>query len=422
MVLNSREVAALIWLGVAAVGALSWRTSREWAFGSLGLLAGRLAVSLLAMAAYVVVLVLFGRSVGWWQPSLTSDTVTWAFGTALVLWFNLGTAMSDFWRVAVGALEVTAFVQIIANGYPFGVVTEVILFGCTGVIAAVYAAASIKSDPEHVRAHRVLFWVLAAVGALLFGRSVVHYVTEWENLSHVDLVRQLLLPVWLTLLFLPFYFLYVLYGSYEKALSSVAGRARLRAFIALAVRYGGDVRAVSSFGGAKLREGASIREALRAIDDHREWLAERQRREQKKADTLARFAGVDGENDDGRRLDRREFTETTDALLTLASAQMGHYRQRGSYRPDLVSLLAGTFVWRALPADHGIEMTVTEDGQAWWAWRRTPPGWVFAVGASGPPDGTQWMADGPEPPTGRPGVDPFWGDQPLPHATNAHNW
>ncbi len=53
-------------------------------------------------------------------------------------------------------------------------------------------------------------------------------------------------------------------------------------------------------------------------------------------------------------------------------------------------------------------------------WRRTVGGWVFAIGAGGPPP-DQWEYDGPEPPTGFPGEDPGWGTSPHRQEANV-NW
>lgn len=80
------------------------------------------------------------------------------------------------------------------------------------------------------------------------------------------------------------------------------------------------------------------------------------------------------------------------------------------FQPELLDICAPTFLKRGLPADHGIEIAVTDDGQAWWAWRRTLPGLVFAIGQTarveagryGDGNVFQWKYEGAEPPAGRP--------------------
>lgn len=139
------------------------------------------------------------------------------------------------------------------------------------------------------------------------------------------------------------------------------------------------------------------------------------------AERAARHAGSDEVDEYGRRHDRREFSETTKALSRLAGNQTGWYRNRGRrYRPELLRISEPQFAQCGLPEDHGIEMLVTEDGRAWWAWRRTPPGLVFAVGANASVEGPafpgdvpmEWRYEGEEPPSGPPGEDPAWGNNP----------
>ncbi len=71
-------------------------------------------------------------------------------------------------------------------------------------------------------------------------------------------------------------------------------------------------------------------------------------------------------------------------------------------------------------------MRVSEDGQAWWAWRVTPSGLVLGVGASASAPGPKypgevpavWTYEGDQPPTGPPGEDPAWGDGPFEFKAN----
>ena len=65
-------------------------------------------------------------------------------------------------------------------------------------------------------------------------------------------------------------------------------------------------------------------------------------------------------------------------------------------------------------------MKVAEDGQRWFAYRRTISKWCFAIGAAGPPP-DQWEYDGQDSPRGFPGEDPSWGDLPFQDSVNK-NW
>ena len=150
-------------------------------------------------------------------------------------------------------------------------------------------------------------------------------------------------------------------------------------------------------------------QARQVLAEYRAWQREQEEARKHEAELLRRYTGAKGADENGRQLDQREFKETKAALSWLATCQMGWYRNRGGhYRVDLLEII-GNFSSEGLPTEHGVKMSVREDGQAWFGWRRTVTGWCFAIGETGhPPD--QWEYDGPEPPTGFPGEDPCWGD------------
>lgn len=86
---------------------------------------------------------------------------------------------------------------------------------------------------------------------------------------------------------------------------------------------------------------------------------------------------------------------------------MGWHRNRGGRYDENLLRIVGDLTSQGLPTEHGIQMSVREDGQAWFAWRRSVTGWCFAIGAAGPPP-SEWEYEGPDPPAGFPGMDSSW--------------
>jgi hypothetical protein len=125
---------------------------------------------------------------------------------------------------------------------------------------------------------------------------------------------------------------------------------------------------------------------------------------------------MEGTEGAGLQLDRREFAATKDALRWLATCQMGWYQNEDrpdTYRDDLLTVI-GDFLLQGLPEPHAIVMKVRKDGQAWYAYRTTPSGYVFGIGASGKPP-SKWFWDGPTPPPGYPSKKSGWTSAMDPH-------
>lgn len=277
-------------------------------------------------------------------------------------------------------------------------------------------------DPESASAKKVIDGLLSLVGIAMALAWIIQFVSGFDQFDWGHGGRQLGMPVWLTLGLLPFLYLVALWSGYDHAfqrmkMKSADWHVSLRVKLGFVLAVHGratKANAISAPAAHALARADGVRSAWRAGRDFLRSDRERVAKVKEAADRLERYAGVDGVDDDGRRLDQREFKETKAALQWLATAHMGWYDRKGRYKDDLLDILT----FKELPKDHGITMRISDDGQRWFAWRRTVSGWCFAIGASSvPPD--QWVCDAADPPTDFPGVGGEWGET---FGIEAKNW
>jgi hypothetical protein len=110
-------------------------------------------------------------------------------------------------------------------------------------------------------------------------------------------------------------------------------------------------------------------------------------------------------DEQGRRVDDREFSETRDVLRVLGTSAMGWYRQQGRFRADVVGGVydVADFQKRGLPADHGIHQRVRVDGCEVMYWRVTASSWALGLGLDANEDRLeQYLYAAAHPPTGLP--------------------
>lgn len=299
------------------------------------------------------------------------------------------------------------------NVFVMSLVTELMVQPVIAALAILRAVAGNK--PENPQVCKVLDALLALTGFAFLAYTGWRAYTDWATLDPRVVTLEFLLPVWLTAGLLPCIHVLSLVITYDSALRGINwaakdGRPRWRAWLALAAGLHFRHRDVNAFNWNRARqlvEAPSLSAARAVVRDFRR---ERRAALQAIADQEERewrYAGSDETDDAGRRLDRREFDATIDALRFLETCQDNWHRNRGGrYREDLLTMVDDHF--RGLPEESGIELRVSEDGQSWYAWRRTLSGWCFAIGAGGPPP-EQWEFDGPEPLQGsrpRPCVGP----------------
>ena len=238
------------------------------------------------------------------------------------------------------------------------------------------------------------------------------------------------LPVWLTVGLVPFLYLFSIYVAYDAVFHRIgpenAGRwSRCRSRLALVSVLHFRVRTVRKLAGywyftRKLGEAQTLSAARGVVAEFLDTLSRKEQATIDEEERLRRYSGSQELGDEGRRLDRREFAETIDALHWLATCQMGWHRNGDRYRRDMLRVLGDDFTRHGLPRESGITLHVAQDGQSWYAWRRTVTGWCLAIGAAGPPP-DQWRYDGPEPPRGFPGQHSSWGDGPFADRVS-RNW
>ncbi len=433
--LNNRELAALIWISAGVVWAFSKTSVRKSFVGVIkAFFKPQILLPLVAMFAWVGLELWVGVRLALWSTALAKATILWTLGSAGVLLFNCaqvdtnGADVHFFRRTILATFGVTAFVEFFVNLYVMGLAAELLFQIVVAVPSVIVAVAG--QTPEYKSVRTFCERVLALIGLSLLAFAARQVYLDWCQLDARELLLDLALPVWLTVGLVPFLYVFSIYVAYDvifrRIRSETTGRAsRWRSRLALlsVLHFRVDtVRKLVPYWYVvrKLGEAQTFSAARGVVAELLDTLSRREQAKLDEEERLRRYSGSEGLDDAGRRLDRREFTETTSALHWLATCQMGWHRNGGRYRRDMIRVLGDDFTRHGLPKESGILLHVAQDGQSWYAWRRTVTGWCFAIGAAGPPP-DQWTYDGPEPPKSFPGRDSSWGDGPF--SDQAHrNW
>ena len=419
MPLDNRELASLLLIALL-VGLAARDAKTRTRLGGLARAVASPGAGLviLLFLTYVWCLTSLGAAFGLWHSGLLKATVVWTVTVAVVMLLNLNKVMADrkyIRRVVVETVSIVTLLEFIAGMATLTLWAEVAIQAALGALAVVSALARHRGVHG---LHKAASTLLAIGGLSLLANSIVWTVRAWPSLDFRAVALEAVLPVWLTLGFIPFIFTLAVYSSYQRPMRQISRYGvgpkanRLRARLALVLGFSTNGHRLVGFGPYEIKamlRAPSLRAALRVTRDHITQAERRDRAAEEQSQRLKRYAGVKGTDERGRQLDQREFASTKKALEFLATCHQGHYDQVEGYREDMLTIAMIGF--DDLPEQHGITMRLSADGQAWWAWRRCITGWCFAIGATGPPPGL-WRYDGPEPPIAAPGLDPRWGAEP----------
>ena len=239
--LNSREWAVAIWLAVGIVACLTQRDLRSGFCAVLAsLLKPKIATPILAMVAYIAILVGGAAHIRLWESDLTGGTIVWFFGSALALFFNSVDAPKDphYMRTALArAAGVTILVEGFVNLYVLPLGVELLLVPTITLLVAMAAIAEMK--PELAQARAPINFILGALGIALLLYVTIRLASSLSGPSLTHLLRDLALPIWLSLALLPYTYIVGLLATYELAFlhlrfaEPVTPRALRRAKLAL---------------------------------------------------------------------------------------------------------------------------------------------------------------------------------------------
>lgn len=214
---NNREIATGIWLAMAIFfGARSKPTRESCANVLKSFCHWKIALSVLLMAFHVGFGVLLLHRFRLWNISLLKDTIYWFLFFGFVLFMNLMTSSDHtafFWKTILGCFKVMVLIQFLLNFYALPLPWELVMVPLLAFLAAISAYADTK--PEYAVAKRVADGVLAVIGFAVAAHVVRSVYLHHTGLLKMDVLHSMLLPIWLTFLFLPFLYVVKLISEYE---------------------------------------------------------------------------------------------------------------------------------------------------------------------------------------------------------------
>lgn len=417
---DNRQLATLILLGTLLAWALTRRSVRESTSSLLRVLVSpKILTPFLMYGLWLVGLYWLSWWAGLWNAQLIGESIFWAgaSGFALLVLVVTDAKKKDhfFRNQIVDTIKFGAVFEFFLNIKSFSLLGELLLQPIVALLACARVLAA--HDDNHARVRKSLDVVLSLVTLGLLMHTVAFLVQDWSQVDKGQELRKLLMSIWLTIGAMPFAFIFALAAAYGQIFGKMKAttdlkwtslKTRLGVMLALRTR----LLDIHSFGGRQAQQAGRAKTVRGGMEAVRNFRAERAAKVAEGEARLARlevYAGVEGVDEAGRQLDRREFDETKNALRWIATCHIGWYNNGKRYRCDLLAMVSD-FQWQGIPAaDHGIVMKVRKDGQAWYAYRRTVTGWVLGIGANkGTPD--QWFYEEPEPPTSYPHQGRGWGE------------
>lgn len=221
-IFSTRELSLLLWISVILIAMLLAKSIRKSIFAIFRLFFSKQILPVvIALTIYTLLSVLFLKQVSLWDKSLIKDTVFWFIGFAMVTFFTINKAKdtSFFKTILKECFKWTIFIEFFVNLYTFSLITEIIMLPIIVLFGVTQAVA--QTDKKNEAASKLLTNLLAIIGTVYIGYAIYKTITAFKDIWTVQNLQTFLLPLLLTVLLLPYFYLVALYMHYQELFITV---------------------------------------------------------------------------------------------------------------------------------------------------------------------------------------------------------
>lgn len=222
-VFSNREVALSIWV----IAFLSWAfTKREVRDSAKGVIAAFCHPKILAaytlMAGYVYLVVDILNDLGFWEDDQIKTTLMWFIFVGSIEVFKASSIEDDehYFRSAIKShFKLLAIFEFIVAFHSFSLLAELIIIPITTIAVVMLAYSELKDEYKPVET--LMSGFLSIFGILLFIFGLYYITSDFGKFATLDTFMGFAIPVLLSILLLPFIFVFSIYVRYESILNMV---------------------------------------------------------------------------------------------------------------------------------------------------------------------------------------------------------
>jgi len=214
-IFNNREIALFIWSLFLFVCLILQKNVRASLKGLVKVFfAKAIIVPLLLMILYIAVIVMFLGKLHLWNLSQLKNTIFWTISVAAVSFFKAGEIGKDpnfYIKTIKNNLKLIVILEFIVAYYPFNIFLELIIVPVTAAIGVCTVFTK-----QHPKIKAIANNILLLFGLVVLIHAIIKLVTNFSEFISIQTFTDFYLPPLLTIFFLPFLYLLVLFITYEN--------------------------------------------------------------------------------------------------------------------------------------------------------------------------------------------------------------
>ena len=223
-IFSTREISIFIWLSVLVIYVLFDKKFRESVTKILGNKIFIFGIATLLINTIIIVLIL--KKLSFWEIGFIKDTSFWFLFTAIGIFFNIQDAknVTFFSNIIRENIKAIVVLEFVINFYTFPLFIELALFPIIFLTST--SQLLIEKDSSQTKVNSCLVKLLAFIGLFLIIFSFYKTIVDYKNFFSLVNLKTFILPLILTILSLPFFYILALYINYESYIKIVKNSHR----------------------------------------------------------------------------------------------------------------------------------------------------------------------------------------------------
>ena len=242
-VFSNREIAIGIWIVIAtmiAIMILTFGKSIRQSFKSIlsALFCKAFLIIYTLIILYTIGCVELLRLLEVWDNSQIKNVIIWLITVGLVQFFRMGKIDKDpkyFYHSFVDNFKILVTLQFVTWVYSFSLFVELMLVPSLFLLSAIQVYTNFKE--EHRLLNKVVGRIIELIGFVIIIFTMYKLCTQFYEFASVKTLLDLIVPTYLSIMILPFYYLLSLYMKYEVVLSQISDQSLKGYFLFRMIRY-----------------------------------------------------------------------------------------------------------------------------------------------------------------------------------------
>ncbi len=222
--LNTREIASIVWMIICFVVIVFYSLKNLHLRSSLIAIIKsffhiKIITSILFITSYLTPILWLLYQLQIWDFSQLKNTFFWYITFAIGTLFNINTIKENSQNFFIGTIKssinLSIFLQFIINFHTFNLLIELIIIFPIITILTVFSTVA-QHNPEHLKVKKLCDSILIIIFFIFFTHFLIQIFRDPSKFANYQTLQDFLTPIFLTILYLPFLWFFLLYINYEE--------------------------------------------------------------------------------------------------------------------------------------------------------------------------------------------------------------